>query len=96
MANALTKGSIYHCKTGARQSFSMEVDQPEIGRLMEVSIMFDIGTYCVFTLYGRPGYRHTEEETAQLLLDGQCSNGTLGSSHCGHYFFIIDFIITFC
>ncbi len=33
--------------------FTMGVDGPEIGCWMEVSSMFDICTYCVFTLYGR-------------------------------------------
>ncbi len=35
------------------QPFSMEVDSPEIGCLMDVSTMFYICTYCVFTLWGR-------------------------------------------
>ncbi len=37
------------------QPFTMLVhmDLPEIGLLMEVSTMFDICRYCVFTLYGR-------------------------------------------
>ncbi len=33
------------------QPFTMGVDRREIERLMEVSRMFDICTYCVFTLY---------------------------------------------
>ncbi len=35
------------------QPFSMEVDWPEIECLMEVSIMLDIWTYCIFILWGR-------------------------------------------
>ena len=35
------------------QSFSMEVDWPEIWCLMEVSTMFYICRCCVFTLWGR-------------------------------------------
>ena len=62
----------------------MGVDQPEIRRLMEVSIMFDIGTYCVFTLYGRPSYRHTEEETAQLQTESMQQRNPIGSLHFGH------------
>ncbi len=33
--------------------FNMGVDWSEIGLFMEVSIMLNICTYCVFTLYGR-------------------------------------------
>ena len=36
------------------QPFTMGVDWLKIGCLMEVSIMIDICTYCVFTLYDRP------------------------------------------
>ena len=35
------------------QHFTMGVDWPEIFCLMEVSIMFDICTYCGFTWYDR-------------------------------------------
>ena len=40
------KGSIYHIKDNGHTTFTMGVDLPEIGRIMEVSIMFDICTYC--------------------------------------------------
>ena len=36
------KGSIYHIKHTSIQPFTMGVDLPEIGCLMEVSIMFGI------------------------------------------------------
>ena len=51
--SSITKGSIYHIKYMSIQFFTMEVDSPEIGCLMEESNMFDIWTYCVFTLYGK-------------------------------------------
>ncbi len=51
--SSITKGSIYHIKHIDIQPFIMGVDWPEIGRLMEASIMFDICTYCLVTLYGR-------------------------------------------
>ncbi len=47
--SSITKGSIYHIKHTYIQLFSMEVDWPEIWRLMEVSAMFYICRYCVFT-----------------------------------------------
>ena len=42
-----TKDSIYHIKHMSIQPFTMGVDWPEIGRLVEVSIMLDICTYWV-------------------------------------------------
>ncbi len=51
--SSITKGSIYYIKHMYIQPFSMEVDWPEIWRWMEVSTMFNICIYCVFTLYGR-------------------------------------------
>ena len=53
----ISKGSTYHVRHYdvqlSIQPFTMEVDWPKIGCLMEVSIMFDICTYCIFTLYRR-------------------------------------------
>ncbi len=49
--SSITKGSIYHIKHRSIQPFSMGVDWPEIVHLMEVSIMFNICTYCIFTWY---------------------------------------------
>ena len=53
--SSITKSSIYHIKHMPIQPFTMWVDWLEIGSLMEVSIMFDICTYCIFTfnLYSR-------------------------------------------
>ena len=36
---------------------------PEIGRLMEVSTMFDICSYCLFTLHGSTGLEVTLHNT---------------------------------
>ncbi len=41
-----------HIKHISIQAFTMGVDWLKIWRLLEVSTMFDICTYCVFTLYG--------------------------------------------
>ena len=51
--SSISKSSIYYIKHRHIQSFSMGVDLPEIGCLMEVSTMFYICTYCVFTWWGR-------------------------------------------
>ncbi len=40
------------------QRFTMGVNWPEIGCLMEVSIMFDMCTYCVFTLQDSDNHSH--------------------------------------
>ena len=40
--SSITKGSIYQIKHMAIQPFTMGVDSPEIGCLMEVSILFHI------------------------------------------------------
>ena len=46
--SSITEGIIYHIKHNVSiQPFTIEIDWPEIGHLMEVSIMFDIYTYCV-------------------------------------------------
>ncbi len=47
--SSITKGSIYHIKHMYMQLFRMEVDWPEIGCLMEISTMFYICRYYVFT-----------------------------------------------
>ncbi len=49
--SSITKGSIYHLKHKSIQPFNMGVD----GCFMEVSIMFNIFTYCILTLYDRLG-----------------------------------------
>ncbi len=49
--NKMAKWSIYYMKHINIQPSSMEVDWPEIGCLMEVSTMFYICTYCIFTLW---------------------------------------------
>ena len=51
--SSIIKGSIYHTKQISIHLFIMGVDWPEIRCLMEVSVMFDICKYCIFTLYGR-------------------------------------------
>ena len=53
--SSITKGIIYHMKHMSIQRFTMGVDWLKIGCLMEVSIVFDICRYCVFTFYGRYG-----------------------------------------
>ena len=50
--SSITKGSIYHTKHIPIYPFIMRVDWPEIQLLMEISVMFDICTYCIFTSYG--------------------------------------------
>ena len=47
--SSTSKGSIYHIKYMSIQSFTIGVNWPGIGCLMEVSIMSDIYTYCLFT-----------------------------------------------
>ncbi len=42
---SISKGSIYHAKHISLRSSTMEVDWPEIGQLMEVSVMFVICYY---------------------------------------------------
>ncbi len=49
--SSISKGSIYYIKHTSIEPFAMGMGWPEINHLMEVSIMFDICTYCVFTLY---------------------------------------------
>ena len=51
--SSITKGSIYHIKHNVHTTITTGVDWPEIGCLMEVSVMFDICTYYILTLYGR-------------------------------------------
>ncbi len=52
---SITKGSIYYIKHMYIQPnlFTTVVDWPEIWRWMEVSTMFHVFRYCVFTWYGR-------------------------------------------
>ena len=50
--SSITKGSIYHIKHMYIQPFTTIVDWPEIWCLMEVSSMFYICRYCVFTWDG--------------------------------------------
>ena len=60
---SISKGSIYQIKHTCKsiQLFTMWLDWREIARLVEVSIMIDICTYCVFTLNGRYDL-HTHDE----------------------------------
>ena len=51
--SSITEGSIYHVSHVYIQPFTTVVDWPEIVCLMEVSIMFNICRYCVFTWRGR-------------------------------------------
>ncbi len=51
--SSITKGSVYHIKHIYIQPFTTVVDWPEIWCLMEVSTMFYICRYCVFTWCGR-------------------------------------------
>ncbi len=50
--SSITKGSIYNIKDMYIPPFTT-VDWPEIWSLMDVSTMFYIFRYCVFTWYGR-------------------------------------------
>ncbi len=52
-SSSITKGSICYIKHMYLQPFSMEVDWWEICHQMDVSTMFYICRYCVFTLWGR-------------------------------------------
>ncbi len=45
--SSITKGSIYNMNHMSIQSFTVEVDWAEIGRLMDVSIVFDICTFAL-------------------------------------------------
>ena len=51
--SSITKGSIYYIKCMFIQSFSMEVDWPEISCLMEVSTMSYIFVDTAFLLRGQ-------------------------------------------
>ena len=51
--SSITKESIYYSKYMYIQPFTMEVYQQKILHLMEVSVLLNIYTYCVFTLWGR-------------------------------------------
>ncbi len=51
--SSITKCSIYHINHMYLQHFTTVVDWPEIGCSMEVSTMFYICRYCVFTWDGR-------------------------------------------
>ncbi len=51
--SSITKGSICHIKHIYTQPFTIGVDWPKIVCLMEVSTLFCICTYCIFTRYGR-------------------------------------------
>ncbi len=50
---SITKGSIYYIKHMYIQPFNTEVDWAEICHLKEVSTMFSICRYCIFTLWKR-------------------------------------------
>ncbi len=52
-SSTITRGSIYHFKRMYMQPFTTVVDWAEIQRLMEVSTMFYICRYRVFTWWGR-------------------------------------------
>ncbi len=50
--SSITKDSIYHIKHMYIQPFTTIVDWPEIVCFMEVSTMFHICRYCIFTWWG--------------------------------------------
>ncbi len=52
-SSSITKESSYYISYMYIQPFSMEVDWREIWHQMDVSTMFYICRYCVFTLWGR-------------------------------------------
>ncbi len=52
-SSSITKESIFYIKHMYVQPLSMEVDWWEIWHQMDVSTMFYICIYCVFTLWGR-------------------------------------------
>ena len=51
--------------------FSIEVDQSEIVRLMEVYAMLCKCTYCVFTMYGRNALLYADIHFAWLIKNGR-------------------------
>ena len=57
--SSITKGSIYHINHMYIQPFTTVVDWPEIRCLREVSAMFYICRYCVFTWGGRSIFHDT-------------------------------------
>ena len=71
---SITKGSIPHIKHMYIQSFSMEVDWPQIWYLMKVSNMLYICTYYIFTLWGSIPHLNTVYECndMSLLADSIC------------------------
>ena len=75
--SSITKGSIYYIKHMYIQPFSMEVDWPEIWCLMEVSTVFYICTYCIFTLRGSVVQKKTTEKWQQMY-------GALHKSYIGN------------
>ena len=66
-SSSITKENICYIKHMHIQPFSMEVDWWEIWHYMDVSAMFDICRYCVFTLWGRVTLRG---EVARLRTPG--------------------------
>ncbi len=69
--SSIFKGSIYHIKHMLIQPLTMGVDWPEIACLMEVSTMFNICRYCIFTWYGRDAINATKIQ--HLNLQGHSS-----------------------
>ena len=70
LCSSITKGSIYHTKhIMSIQHFTMKVYWPKIGHLhvMEVSVMLNICTYWVFTLYSRDYNKYTSRPWTILL-----------------------------
>ncbi len=73
-----SKSSIYHVKHMSIQPFTMGVNWPEFVCLMAVSIMCDICTYCVFTLYRQN--RSADSEISGFKLSQPSFHNKAGSS----------------
>ncbi len=66
--SSIPKGSIYHINHMYIQPFTTVVDWPEIGCMMEVSTMFYICRYCVFTWDGSSAYSSLEVFLSKLQM----------------------------
>ncbi len=64
----ITEGCVYHIKYYIYTTFYHSMDWPELGCLMEVTILFDTCTYCILTLYDRmTGLLHMWDDQGKWL-----------------------------
>ncbi len=75
--SSISKGSIYHINHMDMQPFTTVVSWPEIGCLMEVSTMFDICTYCIFTWDGRIPIPTKAAKSVVKIIFQKCWNSKL-------------------